>query len=65
MMRQIEKNTVPEDAEGARKAFGSAVPIGRYGEADEVANVAVFLLSDDASYVTQSIYTVDGGQINQ
>jgi len=65
MMRQIEKNTVPEDAEGARKAFGAAVPIGRYGEAEEVANVAVFLLSDDASYVSQSIYTVDGGQINQ
>ncbi|WP_079506037.1 SDR family NAD(P)-dependent oxidoreductase [Mesobacillus jeotgali] len=65
MMRQIEKNTVPEDAEGARKAFGSAVPMGRYGEAEEVANVAIFLLSDDASYVSQSIYTVDGGQINQ
>lgn len=65
MMRQIEKNTVPEDTEGAREAFGAAVPMGRYGEADEVANVAVFLLSDDASYVSQSIYTVDGGQINQ
>lgn len=65
MMRQIEKNTVPEDAEGARKAFSAAVPMGRYGEAEEVANVAVFLLSDDASYVSQSIYTVDGGQINQ
>ncbi|BFT76132.1 SDR family NAD(P)-dependent oxidoreductase [Paenibacillus sp. P36] len=65
MMRNIEKNTVPEDAEGARKAFGAAVPLGRYGEAEEVANVALFLLSDDASYVSQSIYTVDGGQINQ
>ena len=65
MMRQIEKNTVPEDAEGARKAFSAAVPMGRYGEAEEVANVALFLLSDDASYVSQSIYTVDGGQINQ
>lgn len=65
MMRQIEKNTVPEDAEGAREAFGKAVPMGRYGEAEEVANVVLFLLSDDASYVSQSIYTVDGGQINQ
>lgn len=65
MMRQIEKNTVPQDAEGARKAFGAAVPMGRYGEPEEVANVAIFLLSDDASYVAQSIYTVDGGQISQ
>lgn len=65
MMRQIEKNTVPQDAEGAKQAFSAAVPMGRYGEAEEVANVALFLLSDDASYVTQSIYTVDGGQMNQ
>ena len=65
MMRQIEKNTVPEDAEGAREAFSNAVPIGRYGEPEEVANVVLFLLSDDPSYVSQSIYTVDGGQINQ
>ncbi|WP_274365605.1 SDR family NAD(P)-dependent oxidoreductase [Paenibacillus thermotolerans] len=65
MMRQIEKNTVPQDEEGARKAFSAAVPMGRYGEPEEVANVAIFLLSDDASYVSQSIYTVDGGQINQ
>ncbi|WP_172255073.1 SDR family NAD(P)-dependent oxidoreductase [Saccharibacillus deserti] len=65
MMRQIEKNTVPGDVEGAQKAFGAAVPMGRYGEAAEVANVAVFLLSDEASYVSQSIYTVDGGQLGQ
>lgn len=65
MMRQIEENTVPGNAEGARQAFSAAVPMGRYGEAEEVANVASFLLSDDASYVTQSIYTVDGGQGNQ
>lgn len=65
MMRQIEKNTVPEDAAGAKQAFSAAVPMGRYGEPEEVANVALFLLSDDASYVTQSIYTVDGGQMNQ
>ncbi|TJY42662.1 SDR family oxidoreductase [Cohnella pontilimi] len=65
MMRQIEKNTVPQDEEGAKKAFSAAVPMGRYGEPEEVANVVLFLLSDDASYVSQSIYTVDGGQINQ
>lgn len=65
MMRQIEKNTVPSDVEGAQKAFSAAVPMGRYGEPEEVANVALFLLSDDASYVSQSIYTVDGGQMNQ
>jgi NAD(P)-dependent dehydrogenase (short-subunit alcohol dehydrogenase family) len=37
------------------------VPLGRFGTAEEVAAVACFLLSDDASYVTGSQYFVDGG----
>lgn len=65
MMRQIEENTVPEAADQAQEAFAQAVPMGRYGEPEEVANVVLFLLSDESSYVTQSIYTVDGGQMTQ
>ncbi len=37
------------------------VPLGRIGAPEEVAAVATFLLSDDASYVTGSEYVVDGG----
>jgi NAD(P)-dependent dehydrogenase (short-subunit alcohol dehydrogenase family) len=37
------------------------VPLGRVGTAEEAAAVALFLLSDDASYVTASQYPVDGG----
>ncbi len=37
------------------------VPMGRSGTAEEVASVAVFLLSRDASYVTGEVLTVDGG----
>lgn len=39
-----------------------AVPMGRLGSPEEVAKVALFLASDDASYVTGAIYTVDGGE---
>lgn len=36
-------------------------PMGRMGKPEEVAKVAAFLASDDASYVTGAFYTVDGG----
>ncbi|MCZ6837156.1 MAG: SDR family oxidoreductase, partial [Planctomycetota bacterium] len=39
----------------------ASVPLGRIGEPSEVASVAAFLLSDEASYVTGSEYVVDGG----
>jgi 3-oxoacyl-[acyl-carrier protein] reductase len=37
------------------------VPLGRLGEAREVARTATFLLSDDASFITGHILSVDGG----
>ena len=36
------------------------IPMGRFGTPDEVANLALFLVSNEASYITGSIYTVDG-----
>jgi 3-oxoacyl-[acyl-carrier protein] reductase len=41
---------------------GKTVPLGRMGEAEEVANVITFLASDAASYVTGVCINVDGGQ---
>ncbi|HEY2981323.1 MAG TPA: SDR family oxidoreductase, partial [Anaerolineales bacterium] len=40
---------------------GKTVPLGRMGEAEEVANVIAFLASDAASYVTGCCINVDGG----
>ncbi|MBW4435827.1 MAG: SDR family oxidoreductase [Pleurocapsa minor GSE-CHR-MK-17-07R] len=48
-----------------RKDFDAMHPIGRVGTIDEVANVCLFLASDDASFVTGSTYEVDGGLISK
>ena len=37
------------------------IPMGRFGEADEIAAAVTFLASDDASFVTASSFVVDGG----
>lgn len=41
--------------------FNSAIPMGRVGQTEEIAKVALFLVSDDASYVTGAVIPVDGG----
>lgn len=44
-----------------RAGYETAIPLGRYGTADEYAAAAVFLLSDAASYITGASLQVDGG----
>lgn len=44
-----------------RRAFNEMHPIGRVGTIEEVANVFLFLASDEASFVTGANYQVDGG----
>ena len=49
-----------KDPERARRRLVH-VPMGRFAEPDEIAAAAVFLASDDASFVTASTFLVDGG----
>lgn len=50
-----------KDPERTRKAFDEIYPVGRVGTISEVANVFVFLASDQSSFITGANYTVDGG----
>lgn len=48
--------------EKTRRQFMGTVPLGRFGIPQDIANAALFLVSDAASYVTGVILPVDGGQ---
>lgn len=43
------------------KALLAEIPLHRMGQPEEVANLALYLASDDASYITGSTFTIDGG----
>ena len=62
ILTELAKNAVLGNREAERKIL-SRTPLGRMGDPEEVANVALFLASDEASYVTgQTIYP-DGGRL--
>ena len=52
------------DYEAARKTFIERQPMGRLGQAGEIAALALYLASDEASFTTGAIHVIDGGWIN-
>ena len=51
----------PAQQQGLLAALAAQVPMGRVGRAEEVAAAALFLASDDSSFVTGAELFVDGG----
>jgi 3-oxoacyl-[acyl-carrier protein] reductase len=61
--RVAELDEAPGDAAAAREAAVAGIPLGRYGEPEEFAQAAVFLLSERSSFVTGVMLPVDGGML--
>ena len=64
MMRSIEEGMAPGAAAQAKGAMESSIPLGRYAEPEDIANVMLFLASDDSSFVSGSVYMADGGSVS-
>ena len=45
----------------AKERVAAGIPLGRYGQPEEVAELMLFLVSDRASFLTGATYMVDGG----
>lgn len=59
----IDKDIESDPA--VEKQLMAEIPLGRWGKPEEVAELAVFLASDKASYITGSTHFIDGGMLRQ
>jgi len=62
MVRDIAKQVSPNNPDAVEARYAGSLPLRRYGTAQEVANVVLFLLSDLAGNITGAQYVVDGGR---
>jgi NAD(P)-dependent dehydrogenase (short-subunit alcohol dehydrogenase family) len=49
------------ESEEARNLRLNRIPLGRFGRAEDIVNAAVFLASDESSWMTGTSFVVDGG----
>jgi NAD(P)-dependent dehydrogenase (short-subunit alcohol dehydrogenase family) len=61
MMRSLEDGFAPGQAAQAKQQILAGIPMARYGTAEEVADLMLFLASDESRYCTGGVYMVDGG----
>lgn len=59
----IETDMTQALNEEQRKALADAIPLKRIGKAEEIAKAVKFLASEDSSYITGQVITVDGGMV--
>lgn len=57
----IESLMTDKLPENVKNEYFKAIPLGRFGTAEDIANTAAFLVSDMASYITGQVIHIDGG----
>ena len=65
MMRSIEEGASPKHGKEVQKQFEATIPLGRYAEPIEIAQLVVFLASDDSQFITGTTQIIDGGLVVQ
>ena len=61
MIHRITAQFAPENPAAMRDGLTALVPLKRYGTSEEVANLALFLASDESTYCTGAVHILDGG----
>ena len=61
MMRSLEEGFAPGEAAAAKKQLESTIPLGRYAKPDEIANLVLWLASDESQFITGTTQVIDGG----
>ncbi len=60
MIRSLETQFDEDHPDAVREMLTTKIALGRYGTNEEVANLALFLASDESSYCSGSIHMIDG-----
>lgn len=61
MMRSLEEGFAPGQAESAKKELEKTIPLGRYANPDEIADLVLFMASDESKFITGTTQVIDGG----
>lgn len=61
MMRSLEEGFSPGAGENTKENFKNMIPLGRYAKNDEIADLVLFLATDESNFITGSTFAIDGG----
>jgi NAD(P)-dependent dehydrogenase (short-subunit alcohol dehydrogenase family) len=61
MIRSLEEGNMPDAPDAIRELLQASIPLRRYAMPTDVANLMLFLASEESSFLSGSVYSVDGG----